>query len=62
MEKWRYILLAGIILGMVIITIDFLVVSVPYIVIIPMELISLVLIFAGFIMRKNKIAQEKQGD
>ncbi len=60
MEKWRYILWVGIILGMVTTTIDFLVVSAPYMVMIPLELISLILIFAGFIMRKNKIAQEKQ--
>lgn len=60
MEKWRYISWAGIILGFIVTAIDFLIVSVPYGIIISMEIVAIILIFAGFIMRKRKMAKEEQ--
>ena len=53
MEKWRRLLLTGIILGIGVQVIDFLVVSIPYIIFIPLEIVAIVLIFAGFIIRKK---------
>ncbi len=54
MEHWRRISLLGIILGIAVMVMDFLVAGIPYIIIIPLEIVSIVLIFAGFIIRKNE--------
>lgn len=59
MAKWRCIGWAGIILGIVISAIDFWVKSVPYAVTIPIEILAIVLIFAGFILRKSMKTREK---
>lgn len=54
MEKWRLISLAGIILGIAVSVIDFLIESVPYVITIPIESTAIILIFAGLIIRKRK--------
>lgn len=60
MEKWRRIFWIGAILGIVVTSVDAWIISIPYIIIIPVEIVSLVLIFAGLVMRKNKKKAEKQ--
>ena len=54
MEKWRCISLIGIILGIGIQIIDFFVISIPYVIFIPLEFVAIILIFAGFIIRKKQ--------
>lgn len=53
MEKWRCILWIGIVLGMVVTGIDFFIENIPYVIIIPLEVVAIILIFAGFIIRKR---------
>ena len=53
MVKWRCISGIGIILGMVVTVIDFLVEGIPYVITIPLEILSIILIFAGLIIRKT---------
>ncbi len=59
MEKWRCISGIGIVLGIVVTVIDFLVESVPYAIIIPLEIVAIILIFAGLIIRKSEKNREK---
>ena len=59
MQKWRRISLTGIILGIVAIGIDFLMKGLPYAIIIPLEIISIILIFTGLIIRKVEKTREK---
>lgn len=54
MEKWRCILMIGIVLGIGVQIIDFFVISIPYVIFIPLEIVAIILIFAGFIIRKKK--------
>lgn len=58
MKMWRRILMTGIILGFVVQVIDFFVITIPYIIIIPLEIVAIVLIFTGFIMRKREKERE----
>ena len=51
--KWRIISLAGILLGNEALLIDYFVISVPYVLMIPALLIAIILIFTGFMMRKR---------
>ena len=53
MEKWRKILLAGILLGNGALLIDYFVTSVPHVVMIPILLVAIILIFSGLVMRKK---------
>lgn len=59
MEKWRCISLIGIMLGIVVQIIDFFVISIPYAIIIPLDIVAIILIFAGFIIRKSEKMREK---
>ena len=59
MEKWRYILLIGIVLGIAVEIMDFLIGSIPYAIIIPLQVVAIVLIFSGFIIRKREKNREK---
>ena len=59
MEKWRCISLAGIVLGMGVQILDFFVKDIPYIVIIPIEIVAIILIFAGLIIRKREKNREQ---
>uniref|UniRef100_UPI00405782CB hypothetical protein n=1 Tax=Acetatifactor sp. TaxID=1872090 RepID=UPI00405782CB len=59
MEKWRCISLIGIILGIGMQIIDFFVISIPYVIFIPLEIVAIILIYAGFIIRKKQKEQEK---
>ena len=54
MEKWRCILGIGIVLGWGIQIVDHFIMSMPNVIFIPLELISIILIFTGFIMRKRR--------
>ena len=60
MEKWHCIFWTGIILGIVVTSIDFWVESIPYVVTIPIEIVSVILIFVGLIIRKSKKTHGKQ--
>lgn len=53
MEKWRRISLVGILLGNGALLIDYFVISVPYIIMIPILFVASILIFSGLIMRKK---------
>lgn len=60
MEKWRCILWIGTILGIGVQILDFLVKGIlPYVIIIPIEIVAIVLIFSGFIVRKIEKKKEK---
>ena len=54
MEKWRGILWMGIILGAGIRVVDVLVANIPYVIIIPLQIVAIILIFTGFIIRKKE--------
>ena len=54
MEKSRSVFWTGAILGNAVAAVDAWITSIPYEIIIPIEFTSIVLIFAGFIMRKNE--------
>lgn len=58
MLKWRYISGIGIILGMVVTVIDFLVEGIPYVITIPLVIVSIILIYAGLIIRKREKMRE----
>lgn len=57
MRTWRQLGWAGIILGLAVTSIDQLLSPIPYEIIIPAEIASLVLIFTGLIRRKQEQAQ-----
>lgn len=59
MEKWRLISLIGIILGLGLQVIDYFVISIPYMVIIPLDIVAIVLIFTGLVIRKKEKTGEK---
>lgn len=59
MKKWRSTLCMGIILGMIVNLMDHFVENIPYVIIIPLQMVAIVLIFSGFIMRK---IQKKNGE
>lgn len=54
MEKWRKISLIGILLGYGALLVDYFVTSVPYIIMIPLLIVSIILIFAGLIARRKQ--------
>ena len=54
MVKWRCISGTGISLDMVVTTIDFLVEGIPYVMTIPLVIVSVILIYAGLIIRKRE--------
>lgn len=54
MQKWRKISLIGILMGYGALLIDYFVISVPYVLMIPLLFVSIVLIFAGLIAKKTK--------
>lgn len=53
MERWRSISLTGIVLGLVLQAIDLWGASIPYIIMIPLEIAAIILIFYGLILRKR---------
>lgn len=53
MEKWRLIMLCGMILGIVVLIVDALVENAPFMVIIPLQLVAIILLFGGLIIRKR---------
>ena len=54
MENWRKISLTGILLGYGALLIDYFVISVPYVIMIPLLLVTIILIFAGLIKRRKQ--------
>jgi len=54
MEKWRLIMLCGMVLGVVVLIIDAIVENAPYLIIIPLQLVAIVMLFGGLIMRKRE--------
>ena len=59
MEKWRIISLIGIILGIGMQVLDYFVRGIPYAIMIPAEIVAIILIFAGLIIRKREKNREK---
>lgn len=60
MEKWRRILLVGIILGVGLEIVDYFLKNIPYIIYIPLQIVAIILIFTGLIIRKNAKYNEKR--
>lgn len=60
MEKWRRIGWTGAVLGIVATCVDRWAGPIPYEIIIPVEIISLILILSGLIIRKREKTFEKQ--
>ena len=54
MEQWRKISLAGILLGNVALLVDYFIISVPYVIMIPILFVAIILIFTGLVMRKKQ--------
>ena len=54
MEQWRKISLIGILLGNIALLIDYFIISVPYVIMIPILIIAIILIFTGLFMRKKQ--------
>lgn len=54
MERWRIISLTGILLGNGALLVDYFLISVPHIVMIPLLLASIILIFTGLIQRRKQ--------
>jgi len=59
MEKWRYILGLGCVLGIVLTVIDYFIITIPYVIIIPLQIVAIILIFTGLVIRKNTKSNEK---
>ena len=53
MKQWRVISLAGIIFGNAVLLLDYFITPVPPVIMIPILIISITMIFTGFIMRKK---------
>ncbi len=54
MEKWRLIMLCGMVLGVAVLIVDALVENAPYMIILPLQLVAIVLLFGGLIIRKRE--------
>lgn len=59
MERWRYILGIGCVLGIVLTVVDYFIITIPYVIIIPLQIVAIILIFTGLIIRKNTKSNEK---
>ena len=59
MEKWRWILGIGCVLGIVLTVIDYYIISIPYVIIIPLQVVAIILIFTGLIIRKRSKSNGK---
>ena len=54
MEPWRKISLIGILLGNTALLVDYFLISVPYVVMIPILFAAIILIFTGLVIRKKQ--------
>lgn len=54
MEQWRRISLVGILLGNIALLIDYFIISVPHVIMIPILLVAIILIFAGLVIRRKQ--------
>ena len=54
MELWRKISLVGILLGNIALLVDYFLISVPHVILIPLLIVSIILIFTGLIIRKKQ--------
>ena len=59
MEKWRCIGWTGIILGIGVQILDYFVENIPFGIMIPIEIVAIVMIFTGLIIRKREKNQEQ---
>lgn len=60
MKKWRLMSLVGILLGIVLEVIDYFVAEIPYMIIIPLQIVAIVMIFGGFIWRNVRLQRKVQ--
>ena len=54
MEQWRRISLIGILLGNIALLVDYFLISVPHVMMIPILFVAIILIFTGLVMRKKQ--------
>lgn len=54
MEQWRRISLIGILLGNIALLVDYFLLSIPYVIMIPILIVAIILIFTGLVMRKKQ--------
>ena len=54
MEQWRRISLIGILLGNIALLVDYFLISIPYVIMIPILIVAIILIFTGLFMRKKQ--------
>ena len=54
MEKWRRISLIGILLGNIALLVDYFLISIPYVIMIPILIVAIILIFTGLAMRTKR--------
>ena len=54
MEQWRRISLIGILLGNIALLVDYFLISVPHVMMIPILFVAIILIFTGLFMRKKQ--------
>jgi len=54
MEQWRRISLIGILLGNVALLVDYFIISVPHVVMLPILFVAIIMIFTGLVMRKKQ--------
>ena len=54
MKQWRKISLIGILIGNGALLVDYFAISIPYIIMIPLLIVSIILIFTGLIIRKKQ--------
>ncbi len=54
MEQWRRISLIGILFGNIALLVDYFIISISYVIMIPILVTAIILIFTGLVMRKKK--------
>ena len=63
MERWRFVFLAGIFLGLCLEGIDYFVTEIPYLIYIPLQIAAIAMIFGGLIHRKrDRILKERTAE
>ena len=60
LERWRRTSLLGVLLGNIALLVDYFIISVPYIIMLPILFVSIILIFAGLVARKKQVKDEAQ--
>ena len=60
MEQWRRISLIGILLGNIALLVDYFLISIPYVIMIPILIVAIILIFTGLVMRKKQKKEDRK--